>query len=700
MWKPLKERIVRGQRIGLIVFGVAGAAIALQLTGSLQLLEWAILDQWFRLRPPESGVSRVVVVTIDETDITYLGAWPLSDQRLATLIEKLKQQQPRAIGLDLYRDLPVEPGREALLKAFASTPNLFVIEKVVSGADGPAIKAPIGLKSRDQVAASDLVQDGDGKLRRNLLSVRVGGSPGLSKPRTTVTLGAKLALAYLKAENILPQQSPDGRLRLGKADLLPLQTSEGGYVRADVGGFQILSNFYRYQAGTPTVSLTQVLTNQVPANLMRDRLVVVGSIAESVSDRFYTPFTTDSQSAWSGVEIHANVANQLVSAALEGRPLLRGMSESLEWGWILVWSGVGAALGSRLTSLRWTVCIILLIAISLGGSAYLCFWLGWWVVVVSPGLAVVGSALLSRGLLMWTDLTVSHQSLEEYSKTLEIKVQERTQELREKNLALENAKQQAEAANRAKSSFLANMNHELRTPLAIILGCSEILGYDQALNTRQKERLVTIDHSVQHLLKLINDVLEVSKIEAGVVELELDQVDLLELLKTLEEMFRPQFRLKGLTLTFDLAPDLPHRVEVDANKLRQVLINLLSNALKFTDRGSVTLRVSLGCWSWDVENDLASVTANGLEEAISDSNPIPHTLRFEVEDTGQGISPMEMDKLFEAFVQTESGRKSKRGTGLGLAISQQFVKLMGGEICVESTLDRGSCFSFGIKILG
>ncbi|MGV0028155.1 CHASE2 domain-containing protein [Phormidesmis priestleyi] len=704
MWKPLKERIVQGHRIGLIVFGVAGAVTALQLTGALQLLEWAMLDQWFRLRPPEAGSSRVVVVTIDESDIANLGSWPLSDLTLATLVEKLKQQQPRAIGLDLYRDLPVEPGRSALLKVFASTPNLFVIEKVVSGSHGPAIRAPIGLKSRDQVAASDLVQDGDGKLRRNLLSVRVGlkeisakadrVSPrNLPQNRTTVTLGAKLALAYLKAENILPQQSANGRLQLGKATLLPMQASEGGYVRADVGGFQMLSNFYRYQTGTPTVSITQVLTNQVPANLMRDRLVVVGSTAESVSDRFYTPFTTDVQSAWSGVDFHANVADQLISAALEGRSLLRGLPEPLGWGWILVWSGVGTVLGSRLNSPHWTVCITFLAGMSLGISAYLCFLLGWWVVVVSPGLAFVGAGLLSRGLVLWTDLAVSHQALEEYSKTLEIKVQERTQELREKNLALENAKQQAESANRAKSAFLANMNHELRTPLAIILGCSEILGYDQALNARQKERLVTIDRSVQHLLTLINDVLEVSKIEAGVVALEVGQVDLWDLLKTLEEMFRPQARLKGLTLTFDLAPDLPHWVETDANKLRQVLINLLSNALKFTEQGSVTLRVKVGCWSWGDEPESVS-----SDSTLNPKLPRPHALQFEVEDTGYGIALAEMDRLFEAFVQTESGRKSKRGTGLGLAISQQFVKLMGGEICAESTIDRGSRFAFGIRI--
>lgn len=675
MSRPLKERIIEGQRIGVTVLGVTGVVLALQLAGALQLLEWAVLDQWFRWRPSEAGQSRVVVVTVDESDIANLGYWPLPDIVVATLVEKLKQQQPRAIGLDLYRDLPVEPGHQALQKVFASTPNLFVIEKVVNGIEGRTIAAPIGLKNRDQVAASDLVLDGDGKLRRILLSVRVGDVPSQrNRGRTTATLGAKLALAYLKVENIHPRLIPNtDSVQLGKAKLVPLRGNEGGYIRADAGGFQILSNFYRLRANTSTVSITDVLRNRVPADLIRDRVVVVGSIAESVRDRFYTPFTTDTQTAWSGVEFHANVANQLLSAALDGRTLLQGIPEPLEVSWLLVWSGVGALLGSRSKSTRWAVMVAGAMVLVLASSAYVVFLAGWWVVVVSPVLALIGAGLVSRGTLLWSNLRVSHQALAEYSRTLEVKVLERTHEIQAKNVALEYAKQQAEAANRAKSAFLANMNHELRTPLTIILGCSEILGYDQALNDKQKERLVTIDHSVQHLLKLINDVLEVSKIEAGVVALETDTVDLLKLLKSLEEMFRSQAIAKELKLVFELASDLPSKIQTDENKLRQVLINLLSNAVKFTEQGQITLRVGVQGWG---------------------------TLHFEVEDTGYGIAIEETDQLFTAFVQTEAGRKSKRGTGLGLAISQQFVKLMGGEITVCSQVGQGSLFAFSITVLG
>ncbi|NJR51303.1 MAG: CHASE2 domain-containing protein [Leptolyngbyaceae cyanobacterium CSU_1_3] len=417
--------------------------------------------------------------------------------------------------------------------------------------------------------------------------------------------------------------------------------------------------------------------------MIRDRVVVVGSIAESVSDRFYTPFSTDTQSTWSGVELHANIANQLIGAAIDGRTLLKGIPEPLELGWVLLWSAVGAALGAQLNSARWTAWVSLGAALCLTGLAYGCFLLGWWVLAVAPMLALLGSALLSRGAMLWSDLRLSHQVLEGYSKTLEVKVRQRTQELRDKNTALEQAKQQAEAASRAKSTFLANMNHELRTPLAIILGCSEILGYDQSLSARQRERLSTIDDSVQHLLKLINDVLEVSKIEAGVVWVDRKTVDLSKLLKSLEEMFRSQAALKGVALWFELAPNLPEHIQTDENKLRQILINLLSNAVKFTEQGHVILRVRVA-----------------EPRSLPTSTIVPcQSLHFEVEDTGYGIAPDELDTLFDAFVQAEAGRTSKQGgTGLGLSISQQFVKLLGGEIRVHSAAGQGSLFGFEIEI--
>ncbi|KAM3095261.1 PAS domain S-box protein [Phormidesmis sp. 146-12] len=237
---------------------------------------------------------------------------------------------------------------------------------------------------------------------------------------------------------------------------------------------------------------------------------------------------------------------------------------------------------------------------------------------------------------------------------------------------LKQAKEAAEAANLAKSTFLANMNHELRTPLAVILGCSELLRYDKSLNEKQKARLATIERSVQHLLDLINNVLELSKIEVGAAKVNLSEVNLSILLQNLEEMFRVQADAKGIRLMVDRAPELPDLVQTDEGKLRQVVINLLSNAVKFTEQGSVKLRV----WG----------------ETTAQSS----FLHFEVSDTGPGIAPTEIDTVFDAFVQTETGRKSKKGTGLGLAISRQFVQLLGGQITVRSGVGQGTLFAVKI----
>lgn len=233
------------------------------------------------------------------------------------------------------------------------------------------------------------------------------------------------------------------------------------------------------------------------------------------------------------------------------------------------------------------------------------------------------------------------------------------------------AKEAAEAANRAKSTFLANMSHELRTPLNAILGFSQLIERDAALPDRQRDSLAIINRSGEHLLNLINDVLEMSKIEAGRTTLNVVSFDLHHLLQTLKEMFLIRAEAKKLALTFAIAPNLPQYIQTDENKLRQVLINLLSNALKFTDSGSITLEAT-------VQSEL--------------------TLQFKVQDTGQGIASEEFEQLFRPFTQTSSGSQLREGTGLGLTISRRFVRLMGGEMYIESTVGQGSTFSFEIQI--
>ncbi|HEY9832014.1 MAG TPA: CHASE2 domain-containing protein, partial [Stenomitos sp.] len=432
MWKKLKAQFLQRQSIGTIIIGVTGAVLSLQWSGTLQLLESAVLDRWLTLRPLETRESRVVIVSIDEPDISRLGSWPMPDATLAKLLEKIKQQQPTVIGLDLYRNLPVEHGHQELLKVFASTPNLIAIQKALNNASGPAVDPPPLLQARHQVAASDLVPDADGKVRRHLLSIRN------RQGQTTMTLGAKLALAYLQGQNIPVEASGKDKtlIQLGKAQFQPLQENEGGYVRADVGGYQILANFLRLRGGVPKISMTDVLENRIPKNLMRGRIVLIGTFAASLGDKFYTPYTTNVHTTWSGVELHADLANEIVSAALDGRQLLRGVPEPIEWLWVFLWSGVGTALGWRVRSLCWVLIAIPAAGASLMGSAYLFLLGGWWVSAVSPFLALVSAGLVSRGSLLWTELQLSHQALENYAHTLEAKVQERTHELAEKELFL------------------------------------------------------------------------------------------------------------------------------------------------------------------------------------------------------------------------------------------------------------------------
>ncbi|HEY9853702.1 MAG TPA: PAS domain S-box protein [Leptolyngbyaceae cyanobacterium] len=246
--------------------------------------------------------------------------------------------------------------------------------------------------------------------------------------------------------------------------------------------------------------------------------------------------------------------------------------------------------------------------------------------------------------------------------------------------ALQKAVLAADAANRAKSEFLASMSHELRTPLNAILGFTQVISFDNYLSQKHQENLDTINRAGEHLLTLINDILEMSKIEAGRTTLNQSSFRIIELLKSLEKMLELKAASKGLILLFKYSSGLPEFIYTDAGKLRQVLLNLLGNAIKFTEKGSVILRVK----------------SQILKKYSSLTTHQHYRIMFEIEDTGTGIAPEEIRLLFEPFGQTETGKKSQQGTGLGLPISRKYVQMMGGDIKVNSTLNVGSLFTFDI----
>jgi adenylate cyclase len=371
--------ILAGVLVALSVLGIRSTSILESL--ELTVYDWLLQSQ----RGSEGADPRIVLITVTEQDILRQGRWPITDAILAESLTRLAQFQPRAIGVDIYRDIPVDPGHSDLNRVLVEHPQIIAVTKL-GGGTVSGIPPPPALAGTEQVSFNDILIDSDGIVRRGLLFQEAG-------EQTAYAFALRLALLFLAEEGVGAQPDPENpeQLRLGTTTLRRFGPNDGGYVRADAGGYQILVDFHRGHSQTSSFSLTALLTGQVPPEAIRNKIVLFGVTAESVPDLFHTPFSSgnDTGRMIPGVAVHAHIISQFLGAALEGRRPIATPSESQEWLWTILWGLLGAVLGAWMRS-PWRLALS-----SAGGLCVLgimvvvAFAQGWWIPLVPPSLAWV-----------------------------------------------------------------------------------------------------------------------------------------------------------------------------------------------------------------------------------------------------------------------------------------------------------------------
>lgn len=708
MQTKLKKLVGDWCGVLIIVSVMSGLTIGLRWTGWLQPLEWMALDTFFQLRPLEPPDERIVIVGVQESDIQKLEQWPISDKVLATLLNKIKQQKPRAIGLDIYRDLPVSPGHEELLKVFRSTPNLVGVQKVI-GNPNSKIAPPPQLERLQQVSAVDVVTDGDGVVRRGMLYV------ANDKDEQTPSLGLGVAAIYLQKQGITSTPASNGFMKFNQTQLEPFKANDGGYVQADAGGQQILLNYRGPTNSFPQVSLMDVLEDRIFPNLMRDHIVLIGVKAESLNDFFYIPYSRgliNTPTQTSGVEIHANVASQILSSVLDSRSSITVWSKPGENFWIIFWAGIIVVVGWRLQDADDTLNFSIkfstrmLVALLTGASVLIIFSYsafiidGLWTPVVAPLIALCGSAIV------FTNYTYISK-LRESKASLELKVKERTQELNNKNEQLEQALQQLEAAQeqliaQARLAFLGETvqeyAHDLNNPLTFInSSADDLIKVAHKMQEEIDEQSEYLDVEDIAIVEIVNGTLPIiveystniyqfgeragkllNRMQQYAREgnFERESIDINSLVKSsiylATHSLLNTFNYSNIKIKTNYGSSISE-VEIVVEDIRRVLINLLDNA----------------CYAVYIKSQ--KLGEEFTPEILVETINLGETVQISVRDNGQGIPQEVLGKIFDRSFTT---KPLGEGTGLGLYISHTIIEQEHkGKIKVETELGIYTKFS-------
>ena len=373
--------VLRAIGIGLLA---SLAVIAIRTAGWVESVEMAMYDLALRLRPIVAQADpHIMLITITEGDIQNKGHWPLSDEEVAQILEIVTHNGAKAVGLDIYRDIEVPPGRELLNKVLATHREIITVMKFPDQ-DGEGISGPNILQETDQIGFNDIMIDPGGTVRRGFLFLE-------DEDKVATSFALLLALRYLEHESIVPRPDPNTPefLRLGKTTIRPLNSNDGSYVDADTRGYQYLLKFSGGPLPFTNFSLTDLLEGKVPHEEIAGKVVLVGMVAESVGDNFFTPFSrglnVDQQ--MSGIALHGHMVRQLLQIALEDDPPIQSVSDEGEWGWILFWGVLGGLMGVRAQTPWRFAGFILLGGGTVGVIGYLALMNNWWIPLFSPILA-------------------------------------------------------------------------------------------------------------------------------------------------------------------------------------------------------------------------------------------------------------------------------------------------------------------------